>query len=128
MKKREEMKMSQEKRYLSAQDTILQSNLNKLTEATNWYRKEKVCDGENEEKEKGYNFDFSEKNKERWKENNQSWKGWRLVRKVRKKKKKLEGMLEDEKTCSESKVEKLQSVISSSIRLIVSWPRELEYS
>ena len=79
--------MGQEKRYLSAQDTIVKRNLDKLTEATNWYRKEKECSGEIEEKEKVYNFEFSEKNKERWKETTQSWKGWRMGRKVRKMKK-----------------------------------------
>ena len=39
--RKEERRKGQDRRYLSAQDTLFERNMNKLTEATTWYRKKK---------------------------------------------------------------------------------------
>ena len=108
-RRKEERRKDQEKRYLSAKDTLLQRNMDKLTEATTWYRKKKENKDENNVKESSYNFENMSKNdeKQRWKEKTQSWKGWRKCKKRIKPKRP-----EDERTNGETgEEEKLQSVI-----------------
>ena len=99
MKRKEEKRKNQEKRYLSAQDTLAERNLNKLMENTNWYKEKETRDAE---KTSSFNFEmFGDNEKGRWKEKTQSWKGWRRNRNI---KKKVGEKMEDTRN-------KLQSVI-----------------
>ena len=83
MKRKEEKRKRQEKRYLSAQDTLAERNLSRLMENTNWYKEKETRDAE---KTSSFNFEmFGDNEKGCWKEKTQSWKGWRRNKNIKKK-------------------------------------------